>query len=336
VISPSSSRATRLLRGALGLVALGLPACHHDATSTAPAGSASGAAAEVPPGLANRVLAKVGDTTITLGDYQAVLDGMDRFERLRYQTADRRKQLLDEIIDVVLLAHEAERRGLADKPETQELVRQILRDAVLHDLREKQPSARDIPTAEVRAYYDAHHAEFKDPERRRVADIVVGDAPTAARALDLARTATPKQWGEFVQKYSRERGAADLPLELAGDVGMVTPPSFGKNDNVRVPEVVRAAVFEIADLGGVLGRVVSDPSGFYIVRLTGKSDAHERSFEEAERTIRLRLLEEKLRRAESDLEQDLRAKFPVQIDDAALAKVPVPSTSAVPAPSGHP
>jgi peptidyl-prolyl cis-trans isomerase C len=78
-----------------------------------PAGSSSAA----PPGkltieLARQVLVKVGEREITLGDYAETLERMDPFERLRYQSPDRRKQLLNEIIQVELLAEEAKRRGL--------------------------------------------------------------------------------------------------------------------------------------------------------------------------------------------------------------------------------
>ena len=310
------------------LVCFGMLAgCHRtEATGPAPEASASARSA-LPPALADRVLAKVGDRTITLGDYQAVLDGMDRFERLRYQTADRRKQLLDEIIDVELLAHEAERRGLAKQPETQELVRQILRDAVVRELRDKQPSPADVPTSEVRAYYDAHHGDFREPERRRLADVAVTDRALADRILAAAKTASPKEWGGLVEKYSKDNPPPDVPVELAGDLGMVTPPSFGKNDNPRVPEAVRAAAFEIPEPGTVLDHVVADGKTFHVVRLIGKSAARDRSFEEAERTIRIRIVENKLHAAEANLERELRARFPVQVDDAALDKVSVPPAS---------
>src|SRR5690242_5717490 len=66
---------------------------------------------KVPAELAARVLAQVGGRTITLGDYAAALERMDQFERLRYQTPERRKQLLDELINAELLAREAEKRG---------------------------------------------------------------------------------------------------------------------------------------------------------------------------------------------------------------------------------
>lgn len=255
---------------------------------------------------------------------------MDRFERLRYQTADRRKQLLEEMIDVELLAREAEKRGLAARPETQELVRQILRDEVLRDLREHQPGVGDIASREVRAYYDAHRADFREPERRRLSVIAVAGRAVAERALAEARDADAPRWGELVQKYSLRKPddpSFAPPLELAGDVGFVTPPSWGKSDNPRVGEPVRVAGFEIERVGGVLGRIVPDGDRFYLVRLTGKNAPRDRSLEEAERTIRVRLVEEHLREAEAKLEQDLRQRFPVRINEAVLRTVPVPSAT---------
>src|SRR6187200_3423370 len=75
------------------------------ATSVAPPG-------KLTPELARQVLAKVGEREITLGEYAETLERMDPFERLRFQSPDRRKQLLNEIVQVELLAEEAKRRGL--------------------------------------------------------------------------------------------------------------------------------------------------------------------------------------------------------------------------------
>src|SRR5437868_13407473 len=71
------------------------------------------------------VVAKVGDRAITLGDYAATLDRMDQFDRLRYQSPERRRELLDEIIDVELLAQDARQKKLDQQPETQQAVRQV-------------------------------------------------------------------------------------------------------------------------------------------------------------------------------------------------------------------
>src|SRR5262245_26327245 len=123
---PALERSAHRVAAAAVLALFAVQACrNHGGSGDGPAPSAS-APFGLAPDLAGRTLAKVGDRSITLGEYATVLARMDRFERLRYQTADRRKQLLDEMINVELLAAEAERRGLADKPETKELERQIL------------------------------------------------------------------------------------------------------------------------------------------------------------------------------------------------------------------
>ncbi len=259
-----------------------------------------------------------------MGEYAATLDRMDEFERLRYQSADRRKQLLDEMIKVQLLANEARRRGLDKQPATKERIRQILRDELLREVRSQEPSPRDIPEKELRAYYDAHRADYREPERRRVACIVMKDGPKAEQVLDKARQATPMEWGKLVQKYSLDAPktpAQTAPLELAGDLGIVAPPGAGRGDNPRVPDAVRAAVFKVDNVGDVYSDLVKSQGKAYIVRMTGKTAPRDRTFQEAKRTIRVALAQQKIRAAEDALEKKLRARFPVKLDEAALDKL---------------
>ena len=62
---------------------------------------------------------------------------------------------------------------------------------------------------------------------------------------------------------------------------------------------------------------------FYVVRLTKKTDPHDRTLEEAQRMIRVKLSQEKARAKEEALMDELRKEFPVKIDEAALAQVQV-------------
>jgi len=317
------------LVGSLALSGLAL-GCHgKPQPSPAPSASASAQSAgtQLTPELAAQVLAKVGDREITLGDYAATLDRMDPFERARYQSADRRKQLLNEIIQVQLLADEAKRRGLDQQPETQERLRQMLRDELLRDVRSHVLGPSDIPEADVHAYFDAHHDEFKEPERRRVAHVVVASEAQAKSLLAKAQNASAADWGKLVADNSLDKPlktTGPLPVELAGDLGIVGPPGHPRGANPRVPEALRAAVFKIDKVGGVLGEVVADGGKFHVVRMTGRTDARDRSFADAERTIRVALVQERIRASEQQLEKDLRQRYPVTVDDQALAQVKVP------------
>ena len=290
-----------------------------DATAASPAG----------PDPATQVLARVGDRTITLADYTAALQHMDQFDRLRFQAPDRRKELLHEMIDVMLLADEARERGYDKDPQAEEEVRQILRDAVRAKARRTAPAPADVPAAEVADYYQAHKTDFHDPERRRVSAIVLASASAAAQALDAAKAAKDgAAWGELVRTRSIDPQArSGAPADLAGDLGFVNPPGDTHPANPRVPEEVRAAVFEVEHVGDVLPRVVKGTADgktlFYVVKLASKSDGHDRSLQDAERSIRVKLAQDKADQAEAKLMVDLRKQYPVEIDEAALAQVRV-------------
>ena len=312
-------------------------ACHEKPKQVGtPLASASALPGKLSPELAQQVLAKVGEREITLGEYAETLERMDPFERVRYQSADRRKLLLTEIIQVELLAQEAKRRGLDKQPETQERLRQILKDELLRDVRREAPAPSDISDAEVHGYFDSHHDEFKEPERRRVAHIVVANEAQAKAVLAKASGATAADWGKLVSDVSLDKpakGAAPPLTELAGDLGIVGPPGHPRGANPRVPEALRAAVFEIANVGDVLARVVPDAGRFHILRMTGRTEARDRSFQDSERTIRVALAQQKIQERETQLENELRQRYPVSVDDEALAQVKVPDADGGAAPA---
>jgi peptidyl-prolyl cis-trans isomerase C len=276
------------------------------------------------PEQAAKVLAKVGDKTITLGDYVAALEHMDQFDRLRYQSPERRKELLDELVEVELLAQEATAKGYDKDPVAQQQLRAVLRDAMLREARSGAPKASDISDADARAYYESHKADFKDPERRRLSLIVTDDEASAKTALARAKGSTAAQWGALVRQLSVDKQAkANVPVDLAGDFGLVSPPGDPKGANPRVPGEVRAAAFEIDKANDVLDRVVKSGDKYYVVRLTQKQDARERTFAEAERAIRVRIAQDRSKAKEDETYQSLRKQFPVKIDEAALATVHV-------------
>jgi peptidyl-prolyl cis-trans isomerase C len=298
-----------------------------EAPVAAASASASAGPKPLSPELAKKTLAKVGDRVITLGDYAATLERMDPFERMRYQSPDRRRRLLDEMVEVELLAQEALRRGLDKAPETKERLRQVLRDQLLEEVRKGAPAANDVPEPELRAYYDSHKDEFAEPERRRVAAIVLETAGAAKSALAKAQNASPAEWGELVDKLSSQktgRAGPSAPAELAGDLGIVGPPGHPRGANPRVPEPVREAAFKLAELNQTHGSVVEADGKFYVLRVTSKTPGRERKYEESERAIRTAVVQARVKEREAALEKDLRGRFPVKVDDAALAKMPMP------------
>ena len=299
--------------------------CNDRALEVAARSDGGKSSISLPPEQAARVLARVGEHTITLGDYVAALEHMDQFDRMRYQSPERRKELLNEMIDLELLANEARQKGYDQDPLAQQEIRGILRDSMLQQARKGAATPADLPDAEVHAYYDTHRDEFRDPERRRISAVVLRDPATANQVLDAAKKAADaSKFGELVRAKSTDPQAkANVPVDLAGDLGMVSPPGDARGENSRVPEAVRTAAFQIPNAGDVAPQAVAADGKFYVVRLTQKLAGHDRTYAEAERSIRVKLVQDKLAARDLEILTTLRAEYPVTINEAALSTVHV-------------
>ncbi len=298
----------------------GCKACQQSASQSTPdaAPSAGGLTAEQ----AQKPLAKFGDHVITLGDFAKVLAEMPEYERLRYQSLERRKELLRSMIDVQLLADEAKRQGLDKDPTVQEETRQILVAWMRGKLLAEVPQASAIAEGDVKAYYEAHKDLFREPERRRVAQIVTRDEATAKKAADEARSAGPVGWGALVKKYSDDKPAATEAPEMSGDLGYVTAPSDAHAPvSPRMVPEARAAVFTLKEVGAIADPVKDATGVWHVVRLLAKQEAREQSLQDVDRTIRVRIVQEKRAEREKQLVDDTRKSLKVEVDEAALSLI---------------
>ncbi len=294
-------------------------ACNEKAVQKAPD------AAAVPGGLspeqAQKPVAKLGDRVITLGEFAQALADMPEYERLRYQGIERRKELLRAMIDMHLLADEAKKQGLDKDPVVSEEMRQVLVAWMRGKLLEGLPAPLSIPEDELRKFYDEHVSEYREPERRRIAHIVVKDEATAKKAYEEAKAATPTQWGGIVKKYSEDKPLPTEAPETAGDLGFVTTPSdTHAQPNAKATTELRTAVFALKAVGDV-SPPVKDANGWHVVRMTAKNEARDQSFADVERTIRVRVLQEKRAAKEKALIDEMKKQLKIEIDEATLAAI---------------
>lgn len=273
-------------------------------------------------GVEAKVLATVGERTITVGDFLEALANLDEVDRARFESPARRKELLDALVETEALAQEARAKGLQNDPAVAQELRMALRDAMLREIHRSVPKAEALDVGEVRAYYSAHTASYTEPERRRIQAIVVSSEADAKKAL-LALGAAPTaiRFGEVVKARSVDASAkTGAPLDLLGDVGFASVPGDDRGTNARIPEAVRKAVHTLAGVGAV-----SDPIAvagtYWIARVTSVSAARSRGFEEVEKTIRIALAQEKRRAAEKAKLAELAKNAKIELDPAALDAV---------------
>lgn len=308
----------------LALATLALPACKKKGTpgSGASTGDKAGD---------SRPVARIDDAVITVGDVQERINKQAPFTRGRYAALDKRKELLDLMIRVEVMAKEAERRGYENDPEVVRVKKQQMVTRFVQKEFESKLKVEDVPAADVEKYYREHPEQFNRPEEVRVSQILVKDKAKADKIVTQARAADandPKVFRDLVTKFSEDEDSKPRGGDLT---------SFEKNTTLYPRPVVEAA-FALKELGEISPPIKSE-RGYHILRLTQKKPGYSRPLPEVKRQIQQSLFRDMRTKLLDAFVADLRKKYKVTIDEQNLAKVAVeagPSDGRAGGPPGMP
>jgi peptidyl-prolyl cis-trans isomerase C len=158
---------------------------------------------------------------------------------------------------------------------------------------------------EVQRYFAEHPAEFEQPERVRVQQIVVKSREEALKIREELRR-KPQSFAEVAR-----RASIGPEGKVGGDLGY-----FGKGSGM--PEV-----FDVCFRLGlnVISEITPSPYGFHIFKVVDKKPASKRTLDQVRGPIAQKLLREKRARAQEEYVERLRARAKIQIDEAAVAAV---------------
>ena len=262
---------------------------------------------------ANEVLAKVGDRVITVGELADRLASQSPYLQARFESPERRKEFLDNLVRYELLVYEAKRRGYGDDPEVARTRRNVMIQELIKQEVDEPLAANEISDAEVQAAYDANPTEFDRPAQVRASHIFIEDKAKAAQILEKAKAGDR---GAFA-RLAREESEDETTKADGGDLRFFTA------DADEPPAAVREAAFSMEQVGSVYPELVADGGGYHIIMLTGKRAELKRTYEQAKRAIRHKLTRERKDAAMAALTERLKEEIEVEIDYEALADVKV-------------
>lgn len=267
------------------------------------------------------VLAKIGDREITVGEFAESIASKGPFLRARYNSPERRRELLDQMVRFELFAQEADRRGYDDLPEVQRTRKQVLIRRFLKQEFEDRIQLSDVSNADVQAYYDSHTDEFNKPEQVRASQILFTNQATAQRVLRqiLASPSDMRLFRQLAEAHNTDAETRDR----FGDIGFFSRPAERQADEPVVPAEVAEVAFSMDTIGTVHPELVRSPAGFHIVKITGRRAPLHRTFEEASRPIRHRLWRERREQAVEDLVTRLRGEADVHEDLSLLDQIQI-------------
>ena len=279
------------------------------------------------------VVAHVGDDVITADEFKKKLDETSPFLRARYNTLDRKKDFLKNLVRNELLVQEAEKRGLENAPAVREQMKRALVTELLRQQLDERLTGADISDADLKKFYDAHLDDFVKPERARIFRILV-DAP---KGDVKARAAAKKKAGDLLaqikkgdanafQTTAMKESADKLSAPMGGDLRFLSKEEMAKGYSNELGD----AAFELKAPGDIAGPVETT-QGFELIKLQAKTVALDRKFEDAKEQIRGRMARERRSKEYDEFINKLEAAGNVKIDDAELNKV-----AASDAPAGAP
>jgi hypothetical protein len=112
----------------------------------------------------NKVVLTIGSTTFTVDQYNKLVDALPQ----QYQSFARgagKRQFAENLVQLNLLAVEAERKGLDQDPAVKEQIAVSRKDILARAMFDDMQKNLKVDDAAIQAYYDAHKNEYESVKR---------------------------------------------------------------------------------------------------------------------------------------------------------------------------
>jgi len=269
------------------------------------------------------VLASVNGINIYMDEYKKRMEKQSPYIRARYNTIEKRKEFLESMVRFELLAQAAIDKGLDKDPDVIRAAKQVMTQKLMQVEFEEKTKREDIPEEQMRTYYDEHKSEYNKAAMRRASHILISIPADANKTLVKAAQKkankifkeakasknNPNSFRKLAKEYSEDKATKTH----GGDVGYFARTEDGGS---RLKEF-SDAVFKMGKINDISGPIRTK-LGFHIVRLTGKRDKIERSYEQVRTQIQHRLFKENRTKMFDDFISQLNKKAKININEKLL------------------
>ena len=260
-------------------------------------------------GLGEKDLVKINDVTISLGEFQQMLERQPLEGKMKLLSQKGTRDFLENyVIPREVLYQEAKKKGLDKDKEIlakiEDAKRAILIDALLEEaLRQKG----EVSEEEIQRYYKENPALFTEPQEVRVRHIVVNTEPALKEVL------TKLSQGESFEKLASTYNIGHFK-EDGGNLGYIRrgqlAPPFAQFEE---------AAFSLRKRGEI-SEVVSTPYGYHIVRLEDFRGSTLKPLNRVKERIRFFLQPKKKQEAYLDYVKETRSRSKIVINEKLWAE----------------
>jgi parvulin-like peptidyl-prolyl isomerase len=240
--------------------------------------------------------------------------------RARYETADGKKKLVEQLTKMSLLSQEARRLNLDKKEEVAKRIKEIADNLIIQELIKQEVIDKiKVGDADLEKYYKEHTQEFIEPEKVKVNIILFklkdNATPEEKKAqkkkADLAQKRLKK--GDDFEKVAKEVSEDERTKNSGGNTGFF---SKGKRMNTY-GEKVEEKAFTLKT--GQISDIIEEKNGYYLIKVGEKKPQKEETFQEAKSKIERRMQQEEQKKAYDTYLESLKKQYPVKINEENIA-----------------
>jgi len=291
------------------------------AASSAKKKTTSAAKAKPPADPRDVVLARVGSSTITRGDFEDRLEQLPAQFKGQVSTPEQKRTFLDRMIEERVWLETSLAAGVEKRPDVQAQLANHRRDLLIRTyLSEAMAKAPAPSDSAIKAYYDGHLGEFMAEEQVKVSHIQVKDEKTAKQVQkELAKPGA--DFAALAKKYSVDAVTKDK----GGDLGAVQKTGFF--GSLGRQQALADTAFASA-VGAVKGPIQTG-LGWHFIEVTERIPAKPRPLEEVTPLISRQLAQEGQQNFYQESLAGAKAALKVSTDTAAVDSLVNSQKSAV-------
>lgn len=255
------------------------------------------------------VIARVNNQSITLEELNEEIEGFNKYvpqDRPEEKIDSRDKKLnylKNEMIRRALLAQAAQDRGLDRKEELQKALNNFKQNLLVAELVKAETENIEVTSAEIEDYYNQYKEQLKEPEERRIREIVVATESDARDVLiELLKG------GDFAALAQMKSTSASA--KNGGDLGYI-------RKGLKSPQFDEAA-FSFTLEAGKTSNYFKGPEGYYILKLEAKREGKVKSLSDLWDDIKNGLKFLKQQKKVEDLIGKLSADAKIEVIESAV------------------
>ena len=270
-----------------------------------------------------KTIAEFGGVKLSDKYIKAYVDNLNDYLKSRYNTPERKEELITKIIEGELIARKAVMDGALEDPILLSQVKNtIARYYSGTKMKLQIEEAIKVTEDDMKKYYEEKKETFNTPEKVKASHILIktGENRDKEAAKKLAGQVaaearkSAKDMGSFAklaEKYSEDEGSK----KRGGDLGYFERTEEGG----KMVKEFSDGAFALKEVGDISDPVESE-FGFHVIKLTGKREKIEKTFEDVKNSIENTLKTEKRKTGFEDAVKKIKEELGYKFDkDAALA-----------------